>query len=185
MSYYFLFIFICCQLQNYGRSGVSKNLQIFLVFAITFLTILFHPETTIYFIIDMFHNLLMLMFVVLVKWFVLAEVKATMLTIDNRTHTSLIYIFLQIMISSGLVLIRFSLYFHFGDVLLNFFYFAISSFSINSVIAVAFIQVSSLISILCCISWLSFSMYFFSSSVNDFIFIWPSLRSSLGHWHNA
>ena len=45
----------------------------------------------IYFIIDVFHNLLLLMFDVLVKSFVLVQVKVTMLTYNNRNHICLIY----------------------------------------------------------------------------------------------
>ena len=70
----------------------------------------------------MFHNLLLLMFDVLVKSFVLVEVKATTLTLNKKKVIfSLFFMFLQIMKSSGLDLIKFTLNFQFKDVLLNYF----------------------------------------------------------------
>ena len=82
------------------------------------------------------------MFDVMCKFFVLAEGKNTTLTFEREKITlSLFIICLQIMSSSGLDLNKFKLKFSIQICSYELFDFAISSFHINSVIAVAFNQV--------------------------------------------
>ena len=64
----------------------------------------------------MLHNLLMLMFNVLVQSFVFAEVKATTLTFDNRSHLFLIPWSPKSMICSQSDFKKFEINFQFGDV---------------------------------------------------------------------
>ena len=73
----------------------------------------------IYFIIYVLHNILMLVFDVLVKSFVLLKSKLQHKHLKIQIILSLHIICLQIMISSGLDLIKFKLNIQFGDVLLK------------------------------------------------------------------
>ena len=119
-------------------------------FFTSFTGICYRPNFILWMPFTIFFMSMVQMFV---KSLVFAEVIPTTLTLGREIIFSLFLIFLLIMISSEHYLISFTLNFLIwrGFSLLLFF-FAISSSSINLVIAFAFIQVFSLISMLCCLS---------------------------------